>query len=157
MKTTVDRLRELIREQFSTKLEDLDRERRKKAGYDESDGEMDYKDLPEDVDRLNRAADGYGETEFEEEHCPSLNDEPELETNLYPSMDKVAGKEDMDHAPELEALSLMDAAEKMTPEKAQKILRHGHVHGKTLSKDQKALFQMLAAGGSEPKAKKEKE
>lgn len=72
----------LLREQFKSFFEDIDRERRHKRGYgleDEGKG-VSYGDLPEnieneDADRLRRAADGYGETEFEEDVAIMSSDE----------------------------------------------------------------------------------
>lgn len=78
MKTTIPKLKRLIREEFKRILQegDIDMERRRNYGYDEVDSGQgtEYHDLPEsfeveteDKDRLRRAEDGYGETEFEEE------------------------------------------------------------------------------------------
>lgn len=56
MKVNVKEFREKLRSMF---LEDVDRLRRSKDGYGETEFE-------EDVDRLRRAKAGYGESEFEE-------------------------------------------------------------------------------------------
>jgi len=81
MKTTVPKLRRVLREELKRRFlkEDVDSERRRKHGYEETDSGagVEYGDLPEalefeDVDRLRRAADGYGESEFEE----NLEEEP---------------------------------------------------------------------------------
>lgn len=42
----------------------------------------------------------------------------------------------------------------VTKEKAKKILKHGHLHGKTLSKKQKSLFGLVAGGDKPSKDKK---
>jgi len=97
MKTTINGLKELLGTQFQKFLEDIDRERRSKAGYDlEDEGAgQGYGDLPEnveiveetppyeDLDRLRRHADGYGDDM--EEEC---GEEPmALRVRLHPKPD----------------------------------------------------------------------
>ena len=48
----------------------------------------------------------------------------------------------------------LDEEAPVTREKAHKILKHGHVHGKPLTKDQKHLFGLIASGGEPTKTNK---
>jgi hypothetical protein len=141
MKVTVKQLRELLVKSFSELAEDVDRERRHKYGYAlEDDGTaVSYGDLPEaleleDEDRLRRHADAYGDEMEEAGTC-----EKKAKSHAPP----LQGEDPFPGPPVGEA-SEASMGSDISREKAKKMLKHGHVHGKPLTKGQKGLLGLVA-------------